>query len=98
MWDRIWSVALPASQHVAGAKRQSALRSRRTPSLELLEDRRLMTASLAPISNLTSVPALMGYQLPLDGSGSNSTTQTFTAKSDNPHIQVNVAQGQFWTI
>jgi cyclophilin family peptidyl-prolyl cis-trans isomerase len=98
MWDRIRRAAAPADRHASGAKRQSALRSRRTPCLELLEDRQLMTASLAPISNLSSVPALMGYQLPLDGSGSNSTTQTFTAKSDNPHIQVNVAQGQFWTI
>jgi cyclophilin family peptidyl-prolyl cis-trans isomerase len=64
--------------------------------LEVLEDRRLMTASLAPISNLT-VPAQLGYQLPLDGSG-NSNPQTFQPSSSNPDIRVSVATGQFWTI
>jgi cyclophilin family peptidyl-prolyl cis-trans isomerase len=67
------------------------------PAVEPLEDRWLMTASLAPISDVT-VPAQLGYQQPLDGSGSNSSTQTFTATSSNPHIQVSIAQGQFWTL
>jgi cyclophilin family peptidyl-prolyl cis-trans isomerase len=97
MWDRIWRVAVPANRHASGAKRQSALRSRRTPSLELLEDRRLMTASLAQIDNLT-VPAQLGYQVPLNGSGSNNPTQSFTATSSNPDIKVSIAQGQFWTL
>ena len=56
-----------------------------------------MAASLAPLSNL-NVPSQTGYQLPLDGSGSNSPTQTFTATSDNPHVLVQPAQGPFWTI
>jgi cyclophilin family peptidyl-prolyl cis-trans isomerase len=97
MWDRIWRVALPANRHASGTKRQTALRPRRMPCLELLEDRRLMTASLAPISNL-SVPAQLGYQLPLDGSGSNSPTQSFTVTSSNPDIRVSIAKGQFWTL
>ena len=97
MWNRIWRVTVPANRHDSGAKRQSAPRSRRMPCLEVLEDRQLMTASLAPISNLT-VPAQLGYQVPLNGSGSNSPTQTFTATSSNPDIKVSVAQGQFWTL
>ena len=66
------------------------------PFQEILEDRLLLSASLAPISNLT-VPALQGYQLPLDGSGTTDA-QTFTATSSNPDIKVSVAQGQFWTV
>ena len=33
----------------------------------------------------------------LNGSGTTSPSQTFTATSDNPDIKVNIAQGQFWT-
>jgi cyclophilin family peptidyl-prolyl cis-trans isomerase len=65
--------------------------------VEVLESRRLMTASLAPIANLT-VPEFQGYQLALDGSGSTSSSQSFTATSSNPDIKVSVAQGQFWTL
>jgi len=71
--------------------------------VEVLESRQLLTASLAPITNFT-VPAGLGYQLPLDGSGT-SDPQTFTATSSNPDIiKVSVAppvvgtQGQFWTV
>jgi cyclophilin family peptidyl-prolyl cis-trans isomerase len=70
--------------------------------VEVLEGRQLLTASLAPITNFT-VPAGLGYQLPLDGSGT-SDPQTFTATSSNPDIKVSVAppvvgtQGQFWTV
>ncbi len=66
------------------------------PIPEDLEDRRLLTASLAPISNL-SVPAEQGYTLPLDGSGTTDA-QNFTVTSSNPAIAAEVAQGQFWTL
>jgi len=67
------------------------------PFPEILEDRQLLTASLAPIASF-SVPAQLGYQLPLDGSGSTSSDQTFNATSSNPDIKVSVAQEQFWTV
>jgi cyclophilin family peptidyl-prolyl cis-trans isomerase len=63
----------------------------------MLEDRQLMAASLAQPSNLT-VQAQLGFQLPLDGSGTMSPRQTFTATSSNPDIQVSIAEGQFWTV
>jgi cyclophilin family peptidyl-prolyl cis-trans isomerase len=63
--------------------------------VEVLEGRQLL-ASLATIEPVT-VPALMGYQLPLDGSGTTDG-QTFNATSSNPDITVSVAQGPFWTI
>lgn len=56
-----------------------------------------MTASLAVIPDVAA-PAGQGYQLPLDGSASGATSQTFAATSDNPNIAVNVADGQFWTL
>ena len=34
----------------------------------------------------------------LNGSGTTSPSQTFTATSDNPDIKVSIAQGQFWTL
>ena len=67
------------------------------PFPEILEDRQLLTASLQPIPNLT-VPAQLGYQLALDGSGNTDPGQTYTVSSSNPDVQVSVAQGQFWTI
>jgi cyclophilin family peptidyl-prolyl cis-trans isomerase len=63
--------------------------------VEFLEGRQLL-ASLATIEPVT-VPALMGYQLALDGSGTTDG-QTFTATSSNPDITVSVAQGPFWRI
>jgi cyclophilin family peptidyl-prolyl cis-trans isomerase len=73
------------------------LRTRRMPLVEHLEGRQLMTASLAPLSNL-SVPAQLGYQLSLDGSGNTDGRQTYTVTSSNPAIQVSVAQGPYWTL
>ncbi|MGZ3390944.1 MAG: peptidylprolyl isomerase, partial [Isosphaeraceae bacterium] len=67
------------------------------PFPEVLEDRQLLTASLQPIPNLT-VPAQLGYQLVLDGSGNTDPGQTYTVSSSNPDVQVSVAQGQYWTI
>jgi cyclophilin family peptidyl-prolyl cis-trans isomerase len=64
---------------------------------EVLEDRQLLSASLAPIFNL-AVPAQLGYQTPLDGSGNLDPSQGYSVTSDNPDVQVSVAQGTFWTI
>jgi cyclophilin family peptidyl-prolyl cis-trans isomerase len=99
MWDRFWNGSVPANGESSGFRlRPIRPRSRQCPLVEVLEGRQMLTASLAPISDLSAVPAKMGFQLPLDGSGSTSASQTFTATSDNPNIQVSVAQGQFWTI
>ena len=107
MLDRIWKVSSRSDRHGAGS-RPGSKHSRRQPLVEVLEGRQLLTASLAPISNIT-VPALLGYQLALDSSGT-SDAQTFTATSSNPNIQVSVApkvssatpqtanQPQYWTI
>ena len=95
MLDRIWKVNSRSDRHGAGS-RPGSKHSRRQPLVEVLEGRQLLTASLAPIANVT-VPAQLGYQLPLDGSGSTDPNQTFTATSSNPDIKVSVAQGQFWT-
>ena len=96
MLDRIWKVHSRSDRHGAGS-RPGSKHSRRQPLVEVLEGRQLLTASLAPIANVT-VPAQLGYQLPLDGSGTTDPSQTFTATSSNPDIKVSVAQGQFWTL
>ena len=56
-----------------------------------------MTASLAPLANLT-VPAQLGYQVPLNGSGNTDPAQTYTVTSDNPRIAATVATGPYWTL
>ena len=96
MWDRIRIGRSLAgrSGDVAGAR--AGRRSARRPVVESLEERQLMTASLAPISNLT-VPAQQGYTLPLDGSATTDA-QTFTVTSSNPDIAANIVSGPFWTV
>ncbi len=77
----------------SGDARHAHRRARR-PGVEALEGRALM-ATLAPIANV-SVPANLGYQVPLNGgAGAN---QTFSVTSSNPAVQASVAQGQFLTI
>ncbi len=72
-------------------------RSRR-PLAEVLEDRRLLTASLQPIADF-SVPAQQGYTLPLDGSGTtDDQTFTVTQTSGDANITASVATGPFWTL
>lgn len=97
MWDRIRNGTFLARKQTIGTQVQSSRRAGRRPSVEVLENRDLMTASLAPITNF-SIPSQLGFQLPLDGSGSNASKQTFTVTSSNPNIKVSVAQGQFWTV
>jgi len=66
--------------------------------LETLEDRQLLAAALAPISNL-SVPAQQGYVLAVNGS-ENTDPQTFsiTRIGGSPDIVASIVQGPFWTI
>src|SRR4051812_36658197 len=97
MWDRIRNGTFLARKQTTGPQVQPGARSRRRPLVEVLESRQLMTAALSPITNF-SVPSQLGFQLPLNGSASNSPTQTFTATSSNPNIKVSVAQGQYWTL
>jgi cyclophilin family peptidyl-prolyl cis-trans isomerase len=91
MSDRAWSEAIRRE-----ARTPRSLRGKCQPVLESLEGRELLTGSLAPLPNI-SVPAFLGYQVVLDGSGSNAPTQTFTVTSSNPDITATVGQGQFVT-
>lgn len=98
MWDRIMRKApFIAKTTTDESARRATRRSKRRPAIESLETRQLLTASLAPIADVVA-PAGQGYQLTLDGSGTSSPRQIFTASSDNPNIKVNVANGQFWTL
>jgi cyclophilin family peptidyl-prolyl cis-trans isomerase len=96
MWDRIRIGRTPAGRPGVGAGARAGRHSARQPVVESLEERQLMTASLAPISNLT-VPTQQGYTLPLNGSGTTDA-QTFTVTSSNPDIPVNIVSGPFWTV
>src|SRR5262245_38721710 len=96
MWDHIRRGSLQPRRTGEGTNSRAVRRPTRQPHLEVLEDRQLLAASLAPISNLT-VPSLQGYTQPLDGSGT-SDAQTFTVTSSNPDVAASIAQGPFWTI
>jgi len=70
----------------------------RQPSLEVLEDRRLLTASLQSIPN-QGVPSLQGDVIPLLAQTTNTpAAQTFTVTSSNPDIGASIVQGPFWTV
>jgi cyclophilin family peptidyl-prolyl cis-trans isomerase len=97
MWQGIYERHLDAKWFATRCIKRSIQKRSVHPYTEVLEDRQLLSASLAPISALT-VPAQLGYQLPLDGSGTKDPSQTFTGTSSNPDIQVSVAQGPFWTL
>ncbi len=84
-------------RHAEGASRKSGRRSSQQPSLEVLEDRQLLTATLQAISNL-SVPAQQGYTVPLLAATGATNPQTFTVTSSNPDIAASIIQGQYWTI
>ncbi len=83
-----------------GASRRGRVASkirRNEARFDPLEGRTLLAASLAPIPNIT-VPAALGFQVPLDGSGTISNSQTFTVTSSNPDIKATVAQGDYLTL
>jgi cyclophilin family peptidyl-prolyl cis-trans isomerase len=92
---KVGSFELGRTRSFRGAAASSRLARRRMSIGEDLESRQLL-ASLAPISGL-NVPALQGYTLPLDGSGTTDP-QTFTASSSNPDIAVSVVSTTFWTV
>ncbi len=84
----------------SGAYRRETRKSPRArcrPVLESLEGRQLLTAALAALPNI-SVNQYLGYQVPLDGSASNASNQTFSVTSSNPDIGATVAQGEFLTM
>lgn len=98
MLDRIWESFFPTSRRRVSDEPRQSHRSRCRLRLESLEDRKLLTASLASISNI-SVPAQMGYQVLLDGSGATGTSQqTFSVTSSNPDITASVAQGPYFSV
>jgi cyclophilin family peptidyl-prolyl cis-trans isomerase len=96
MWDRIWYANALLNRQIPRQQAQPTCRSRRRPLVEVLEGRQLLTASLAPLSNI-SVPAQLGFQVSLNGSGNSNPTQTYTVTSDNPKIAATIASGPYWT-
>jgi cyclophilin family peptidyl-prolyl cis-trans isomerase len=98
MLERIWVSFFPTVRPKESGDPRRASRMRRSPRLESLEVRKLLAASLAPI-NPISVPAQMGYQVLLDGSGATGTDrQTFSVTSSNPDIGASIAQGPFFSV
>ncbi len=99
MLDRLWGTLAQAKPRVSksNVKRRPVRRSLQGFDAEILEGRQLLTASIGTLSDLT-VPAQMGYQVPLDGSGSTGTSQSFTVTSSNPDIAASVAQGPFLSL
>src|SRR5579883_930860 len=98
MWDRMGRSRFRSGRAGQGATARARHRWARRPQPEILEDRRLLTAALAAIPNVT-VPAQEGYTLPLDGSGTTDAQNfTVTLTSGSPAITASIAQGPFWTI
>jgi cyclophilin family peptidyl-prolyl cis-trans isomerase len=97
MWDRIWRGTYLAQRPLEGLHSQATSRSKRRLVVEVLEARQLMAASLAPLVNV-SVPAQLGDQVSLNGSGNTDPTQTYTVTSDNPRVAATIAQGPYWTL
>jgi cyclophilin family peptidyl-prolyl cis-trans isomerase len=97
MWDRTGRVG-SIVRRMSRTNDSRGSRPGWRPLPEVLENRRLLTASLQPIANF-SVPAQQGYTLPLDGSGTtDDQTFTVTQTSGDPNIVASVAQGDFWTL
>lgn len=96
MWDRAWGEAFHRNRNGQQMKTRNLSRIVRRPVVESLEDRRLLTSSLATLPDI-SVPASIGYQVTLNGSASGAPTQKFTVTSSNPDIKASIAQGPFIT-
>ncbi|MFI5459355.1 MAG: peptidylprolyl isomerase [Isosphaerales bacterium] len=98
MWDRIrGGRSQVRQQHTEGSISWPARRLSRQPSLEVLEDRRLLTATLQSISNMT-VPAQQGAVVALLAQSTTTDAQTFKVTSSNPDIAASIVQGPFWTV
>ena len=99
MLDSVWGRTiqkLNASGRLHDTRGSRRSSTGRKFHMEQLESRELLTASLAQISPVT-VPQSLGYQVPLNGSASN-TPQTNTVTSSNPDVPATVATGKFWTL
>src|SRR5262245_60007250 len=96
MLNGLWN--LRGRRSLAARSKSVARPSRRTcrPGLEGLEGRQLLAAWLGAIPTVT-VPAYLGYQVALNGSGAGAP-ETFTASSSNPNVKVTVAKGHFITL
>src|SRR5262245_1140552 len=97
MWHRIRESRFHTRRSTTETDSRPRRRAALHPFREILEDRELMTASLAPLPSIT-VPAQLGFQVALDGSGNSNPSQTYTVTSDNPNIIATIAQGTFWTL
>lgn len=94
MLDRAWGGGFAWGRGGRDAKGSHLKASR--PSVEAIEGRMLMAASIAAIAPVT-VPQSLGFQVPVNGSDAGAP-QTFTVRSDNPDIKAAVAAGRFLTM
>ena len=78
---------------VAGSRTRT--QAGRRLQVEALEPRQMLTATLAPIANVTS-PQFLGTVVSLDGGSGNP--QTYTVTSDVPGVKATIAQGRFLTL
>lgn len=97
MWDRDRGGSFRWRRDVGPYESRKSSRPARRPGVEGLEGRQLLAAAIAAIPDVT-VPAQIGYQVPVNGSASGATQQTFTVTSSNPDIKASVAKGQFVTV
>ena len=74
---------------------RGAAASARQPLMEVLEDRQLLTASLAPISNLKLSRRTARATRSRSTASGTTDAQNFTVTSSNPAIAAEVAQGEF---
>ena len=94
---RIREALSQGKRHIGGLIAKPGRRSHRSPQVEMLEDRQLLTASLQPITSFT-VPALQGFTQPLLANTGATDPQTFTVTSSNPDIAASIHTGPFWNI
>lgn len=98
MLDRAWIRGVPWTRDGRPVESRKPSRIARRPSVETLEGRVVLNASLGSIANV-SVPSSLGYQVPVGPptTVTNAPNQTYTVTSSNPDIQATVAQGPFLT-
>ena len=92
MLDGAWGGSFRRNRNGHHSGLHKPPRAGRCLQLESLEGRQLLAASIATISPLT-VPAGQGYQVPIDGSASGATKQTFTVTSSKPNLKSVTAKG-----
>src|SRR4051812_5178997 len=82
MSERVWC-------GVEWRRARKTVRGRYRPGLESLERRQVLNASLAALPDVSAL-LYEGYQVPLNGSGSAGSQQSFTVTSSNPDIKASV--------